>query len=687
VINEKRLSGPKQMEPKQALSAPLPRVETRPAAIWWETLLTRRVQLLLDLWVFLLAFCLAYLLRFDFTIPAEWRNTVLLQCPFVVALQFVALNASGGHNFIWRYTSLGHLRVFLAAMLASFGVCVLLRLTLPDFLAWGRMPISVAIVDNLLAFGGVLGIRVLRRSLYESHETSQRQKANGHHNGETKPVLLIGAGQMGVSFVRELGRQSHLGLDVKGFVDDDPAKRHMTVFHKHRVLGATHDLPRLVKELEVDHVIITISKAAPHDLQRILNICRSVPIRTRIIPGWAEVIQGHVQVSQIRDVQIEDLLGREQVELDAASIQRFLAGRVVMVTGAGGSIGSELARQVLRFDPSLLLLAERSEPALFQIEREIHEHFPDAQAAPLMADVGDEQRMRAIFERYRPEVVLHAAAHKHVPLMEHNPCEAVKNNALATHLLGTLAAEYGAEVFVLVSTDKAVRPTSVMGASKRLAELVAQNLNQRHPATRFAAVRFGNVIGSAGSVVPIFQKQIRKGGPVKITDRRMTRYFMTIPEAAQLVLQAGAIPGEGGEVYVLRMGQPVRILELAENLITLSGLQPHHDIEVIETGIRPGEKLFEELVIDEEVAETRHPKILISRIASPPTDTFQASLQELAEAARQGRENELRDQMARLIPEATLTGSGELSPDEPPNAALSEEKGHAASSRSVPITF
>jgi FlaA1/EpsC-like NDP-sugar epimerase len=328
-----------------------------------------------------------------------------------------------------------------------------------------------------------------------------------------------------------------------------------------------------------------------------------------------------------------------------------------MVTGAGGSIGSELARQVSAFAPAKLLLAERSEPALFTIEQELAEN-PHCEIVPLIADVGDEGRVRNIFEKFRPEVILHAAAHKHVPLMERNPGEAVKNNVLSTKLLGETAAEYHAPVFVLVSTDKAVRPTSVMGASKRLAELVIQDLNRNHPQTRYVAVRFGNVIGSAGSVVPIFKEQIRKGGPVKVTDKRMTRYFMTIPEAAQLVLQAGAMPGDGGEVYILRMGEPVKIADLAENLIALSGFRPYEEIDIIETGIRPGEKLFEELVISEEVAQTRHPKILINKIAAPPTGNFPKRIDEIAAAARNCETNRVRNILAELIPEANLEAAG-----------------------------
>ena len=625
-----------------------------PVGVKWETIFTKRVQFVLDFLVLLFAFWFTYLLRFDFTLPQGWRATILLQCPFVILLQFAALNRVGGHDFIWRYTSLAHLNVFLYAMFISMAVCVALRLGLPDALTWGRMPLSVIIINHLLAFGGVLGVRILRRSVYEAYETHRRQKAQqGLSLGAKKAVLLIGAGQVGVSVGRELQRQGGIGLDVKGFVDDDPTKQKMQVIHGLKVLGTSADLPRLVAELAIDHVIITIAQASSEEVQRLLAICRSIPVKVRIIPGWAEVIQGSVQLTQIRDVQIEDLLGRDQVELDTESMSHLLAGRKVMVTGAGGSIGAELARQVARFAPAKLLLVERAEPSLFQSERALRAEFATCDTVPLIADVGDEVRMRHIFEQYGPSVILHAAAHKHVPLMEANPCEAVKNNVLGTRLLGELAAEYQAEVFVLISTDKAVRPSSVMGASKRLAELVVQDLN-RHHTTRFVAVRFGNVIGSTGSVVPIFQEQIRKGGPVQVTDKRMTRYFMTIPEAAQLVLQAGAMPGKGGEVYVLRMGQPVRIWDLAENLITLSGLRPHEDISIVETGRRPGEKLYEELVISEEVAETRHPKILISRIAGQPTEDLRRALDKLIIAVHSSDDWAVRAHLSAMIAEANL---------------------------------
>jgi FlaA1/EpsC-like NDP-sugar epimerase len=418
-------------------------------------------------------------------------------------------------------------------------------------------------------------------------------------------------------------------------------------------------MPRLVRTLGIDHVVITIAAASRNEIRRIVTLCEQIPIKVQIIPGLYEILQGNVEVSRVRDLQIEDLLGREPVRLDEHAMSEFLAGKVVMVTGAGGSIGSELARQIARFRPSRLLLVERGEFGLFNIDRDLRERWPRISIIPIVSDVSDEVRVRAIFETHRPQVVLHAAAHKHVPLMEQNGSEAVKNNVLATKTIGQIAGECRVEAFVMISTDKAVRPTSMMGAAKRVAELVVQDLDRRF-ATRYVAVRFGNVIGSTGSVIPIFREQIRKGGPVTVTHPDMVRYFMTIPEAAQLVLQAGAM-GEGGEIFVLDMGQPVKIIDLAKDTIALSGLKPFEDIDIVFTGIRPGEKLFEELeVTDECLTKTRHPKIYIGKIASYPEEIVRSALERLNFLAANQREDELRDFLGELLPESQLSNHSSI---------------------------
>lgn len=623
--------------------------------MWWQRLLTKQLHYLMDLTLLLAAFVLAYLLRFDFEIPPNYFYQGLIQSPWVILFQFIALNSFGVYKFIWRFVGLAELKAFLKAALFSAVPLLLLRVFLPGDFQEFRVPISITLMDTCLAIGGVLGLRVLRRMLYERYEkqANERQVWGTGVSIEPTRALLIGAGNAGVATAKVILARQAMKLQVKGFVDDDVMKRG-AIIQGIKVLGSTRELPALVAQHKINHIIITIALATRTDFRRILDICTKLPVKVQVIPGLSEILQGNVQVSRIRDVEIEDLLGREPVRLDEESMKELLTGKTVLISGAGGSIGSELARQVPRFQPTKVLLVERSEFALFNIERELRQRWPELEIVPLIADVGDETRMRHVFASYGPQVLLHAAAHKHVPMMESNATEAVKNNILATHLLGSLAGKFGAEVFVLISTDKAVRPTSVMGASKRVAELVIQDLNKRYE-TAFVAVRFGNVIGSAGSVIPIFREQIRQGGPVKVTHKDMVRYFMTIPEATQLVLQAGAI-GQGGEIYVLDMGEPVRILDLAKATITLSGLKPYEDIDIAFTGMRPGEKLFEELgTTGEDISKTRHPKIFIGKIASYREEEVRNAVEHLGRLAELGDEQALRTFLNKFLPEANLT--------------------------------
>lgn len=610
-----------------------------------------------DLAIFVAALTISYLLRFDFQIPQQERISWMVQLPGVVLIQFAALSCFGVHRFVWRYVGMAEIYSFLQASCLSFFPLLALRLLLPESFQHLRMPLSIIVVNTLLAFVGVVGIRVLRRAMYETKERS-RDKSRGRGGQSSsiardkKGILLIGAGRTGMLVAREIQNRSDLGLEVKGFIDDDAAKLG-SVIHGVKVLGTARDLPRLVSALDVDHVVITVAHAGRKQIRELVKICERVPVKARIVPGLDEIVGGNVEINHIRDLRIDDLLGREAVRLDEDEMRRFFVGKTVMVTGVGGSIGSELARQVGRFQPARLLLVERAEFSLFYIDRELRQLLPDISLVPLVADIGDESRMRRIFNTYRPQVVLHAAAHKHVPMMEFNISEAITNNILGTQALGELAGTYGTDAFILISTDKAVRPTSAMGASKRVAELVVQNLNQRF-ATRYAAVRFGNVIGSAGSVIPIFREQIRQGGPVTVTHPDMMRYFMTIPEAAQLVIQAGTM-AEGGEIFVLNMGEPVNIYTLARDIITLSGLKPFEDIDIIFTGMRPGEKLSEELETgQEQLTRTRHPKIFIGKISTCPELTLRHALHRLKSLAQTGEETELRRFLSELLPEAQL---------------------------------
>lgn len=614
-------------------------------------IMTRQTQRTLDVGVLASSFVFAYLLRFDFHIPGGEVHHMVMQLPYVVLLQVTLLYVTGVYSFIWRYIGLSELKAFVQAAVWSALPVVLLRIGLPDQYIAFKVPLSISFMSTLLAFGGTLGLRVMRRSLYESYERRVKEASspNGH---KKKPVLLIGAGRAGMLTAKEILGRGDIDLNIRGFVDDDPNKKN-AVIGGIKVLGTTEDLGKLVKQYGIDHVIISIAQTSRQSFRRILDICEQIPVKVRTIPGLYEILQGKVKVSRIRDVEIEDLLGREPVQLDEQTVMDFVTGKSVMVTGAGGSIGSELARQVARFNPSQLLLVERAEFALFEIETDLRESWPTLSLMPLVGDICDEGRMRSIFEMYNPEVILHAAAHKHVPMMEFNPTEAVKNNVLGTQLVGKLAGEFGVGVFVLISTDKAVRPKSVMGATKRVAELVVQDLDNLYE-TRYVAVRFGNVIGSAGSVIPIFRDQIRKGGPVKVTHKDMKRYFMTIPEAAQLVLQAGAM-GEGGEIFILDMGDPVKILDLAKEIITLSGLKPFEDIEIAFSGLRAGEKLFEELdAAGERVTKTWHPKILIGKIAPYSPEKVNQAISRLSLLSSNGHAHELCGYLNELLPEADL---------------------------------
>ncbi|MEO7672692.1 MAG: nucleoside-diphosphate sugar epimerase/dehydratase [Pyrinomonadaceae bacterium] len=613
--------------------------------------LRRPTQFLLDIAVLSIAFFIAYLPAINVQLAEFYLDIALRQLPFVILIQFLALLFVGSYSILWRYVSIEDLKVFLTAALLSGAVLIALRFLLifTDFNMW-QVPISVIMIDTVLGFGAILGLRVLRRFLYEigdknrSYTTRRRVKR--------RAALLVGAGRMGATLVKEMSGRADAEFDIRGFVDDDGRKKGGSVGGI-KVLGTTQDLPRLVDEMNIEQVVIAIDQAQGKDIRRILDVCTAIPVKAQIVPSLNEIAHGRVSVSRIRDVQIEDLLGREPVRLDDENLHVFLTGKTVMVTGAGGSIGSELVRQIISYQPKSILLVERAEFLLFNIVRELSADAAVAAYVPLIADVGDEPRMREIFERYKPEVIFHAAAHKHVPLMETNSSEAVKNNIFATRSLGNLAGEYGVNDFVLISTDKAVNPTSVMGASKRIAEIVVQELNQVYE-TNYMAVRFGNVLGSAGSVVPIFREQIQKGYAITVTDKEMTRYFMTIPEASQLVLQAGAL-GSGGEIFILDMGEPIKILDLAEDMIRLSGLAPYDDIDIVFTGVRKGEKLFEELEITgESLLKTHHPKIFIGKIATYARGEVLQILSGLQEAVKRNDEQQLRHLFNQILPEASI---------------------------------
>jgi FlaA1/EpsC-like NDP-sugar epimerase len=634
---------------------------------------TRTSQFLIDISVLMLAFVLAMLVRFDWSVPQGIFRQLVIVLPYVVLLQYAFLSGFGITRFSWRYISLRDtVRIFVAIALATT-LLVGLRFLSPQLVdriplaRYGIVPLGVLLGDFVLSFIGLTGVRALRRMLGERRASQQHQR----EEAALAPTLLVGAGQGGVLIAQEITRRPDLGILPVGFVDDDPVKQG-AVIHGIKVQGTTRDLVRLAERHRAKQALITISNAPGTSIRRITESCKEAGLTVKIVPGAYEIVGGRVNLSRIREVAIEDLLRREQVRLDTESVASVVRGQPVLVTGAGGSIGSELCRQVAAYRPSRLVLVERSENNLFEIHSELRTRFADLDVVPCVADITDVPRVTQVFREHRPMIVFHAAAHKHVPMMEWNPAEAVKNNILGTQVIADLADSLAVERFVMVSTDKAVNPTSVMGATKRAAELYVQALSL-HSATYFSTVRFGNVLGSAGSVIPIFRRQIQSGGPITVTHPDMTRYFMTIPEAAQLIMQAGAL-SEGGETFILDMGQPVRIIDLAHDLIRLSGFEPDKDIEVRFTGVRPGEKLFEELsTVAEGIERTTHPKIFTGSYDSPHLPGLRAQFEGLGTLCRNADPEPVRRALAQLVPEYGH-GLPDSEPPSRPTQAFQESK-------------
>jgi FlaA1/EpsC-like NDP-sugar epimerase len=594
-------------------------------------------QLVADAGLIALAWWLAFELRFDHGVPRYYdtlfRRTILI----VVAIKLVVFVLFRFYDRWWRYVSI---RDMWSAVRGVTAASLVAGLTVYFFspVAQVRLPRSVAIMDWLLLLGFVAGTRLLARSVIERPGIGLVARG--------KEVLVVGAGDAGQLVIREMQRNRQLGYTPMGLIDDDPRKKNLRI-HGVRVLGTTEELGHILRDNRPDEVLLAMPSASGEARQRVVNVTREGNVPVKTLPGLYELIAGESDLAtQIRPVQVEDVLGREPVEVDLEASAAYLKGQTVLVTGAGGSIGSELCRQIARVGPQRLILVDQGETALFEIERELVDERGFAASIPVLADCTSRTKMHQVFDRYRPGVVFHAAAYKHVPLMEANPLESVRNNALATRVIAEVAVELDTKRFVLVSTDKAVNPKTVMGQSKALCEWIVEAYGAREDvATRFVAVRFGNVLGSSGSVIPIFRRQIAKGGPVTVTHPEMTRYFMTIPEAASLVVQAGAIGGRG-DVFVLDMGEPVRIIELAMQMIRLSGKDPERDIDIDIIGTRPGEKLHEELWGEGETAvPTTHPKIM--RVSGPIVDAAWLE-DELGELERLVRDGETLEAVSRL---------------------------------------
>ena len=631
--------------------------------LWVEELALRHrllVNIVIHTILFTLSLLAAYVIRIDagrpFGSERNWFVSEFLPwLPFFVLVKLLIFWRAKLFRGGWQYSGIRDVTTILVAswvfLVVIYGI-ILFLYWLPA-IAGRKVPVFGEYfkhypkgVPALDFFGTVFLVCTARLGFRIYREELRPMSAEG-----VKRVLIVGAGNAAEAIIREIHRMRVERYRVIGLVDDDPHKKGL-LMHGVPVLGTTEDIRLVCEDREVQEIIIAMPSATQKELRRVIDLCSGTKLRFQSLPGVGDLIDGRVTVSQIRPVDIADLLGREAVELDVEAIGRFLRGRRVLVTGAGGSIGSEMCRQICRYHPAKLILVEQAETPLFEIENEILAHDRELSISSVICDIYDRDRAMEVWRRHRPEVVVHAAAHKHVPLMELNPCEAIKNNVVGTKNVADASCDCGTKEFVTISTDKAVNPSSVMGASKRVAEMYTQALDgQQNCKTQFKAVRFGNVLGSSGSVVPTFRKQIAAGGPITITHPDMTRYFMTISEASQLVLQAAAT-GTGGQIFLLDMGEPVKILELARNMITLSGFRPGEDIDIVFTGIRPGEKLFEELRTDgEDIELTVHPKVKVWKCRKVDWETAGRAVENLSKLQNCLDRERIVEALKRIVPE------------------------------------
>lgn len=596
---------------------------------------TRILLLIADLLTSLFALALAFIIQFQGNV-GDQLTTILYTVVIMLLVRLLVFSNSRLYSGIMKYASIEDLRtIFLTVSLGTIGIVVVLF-----FLErWDGFPRYMLVIDWLLNIIFIGGTRFVVRML---RNYSQVQST------EAVKILVVGAGDTGEMLLRELQLNPKLNYRAVGFVDDDPLKYRKRI-HGVPVLGVVEEMTIIINQLQVEEVFIAIPSASAEIIRSIVEHCRTTGVKFRRVPAVGDLINGAVSVSQLREVQLEDLLGRPSVKLDLQQIGGYLRGKTVLITGAAGSIGSELCRQINGFEPARMVFFDHSENGLYHLMNDFKAQGKTLNLLPIVGSITDAFRVRQVFEEYSPEVVFHAAAHKHVPMMEFNRREAVFNNVLGTKTLVEYSDRYNVERFVMISTDKAVNPTSTMGVCKRVAELYVQEFS-RHSKTAFITVRFGNVLGSEGSVIPLFKKQVAAGGPITITHPDIERYFMTIFEAVQLVLQAAAM-GEGGEIFVLEMGQPVRIIDLAHNLITLSGLRPDIDIEIVITGLRPGEKLTEELWIkEEELIKTSHEKISVARSVEQSREVIMPKIDALLGTIINGDQEEVVTRLASLVP-------------------------------------
>jgi FlaA1/EpsC-like NDP-sugar epimerase len=584
----------------------------------------RAFILLADVLLIFLAYTVSNILLHDFRVPFLEEGTFSFYAGVIPLVYVLIFRLFGLYHSIWTVAGYYDYRNVVLANVASCGVVFLLNNTVLKKM----IPFPVVIMASMMVLTGTLAVRMFFR-IYRRLRLEKMPKKSSVNPG-MKNVLIIGAGQAAAMIIKEIRNHSELMMHIVGIVDDSDFKQGSRIAG-FKVLGKTKDIPRLVESLEVDEILFAIPSLPHEERRRVLNMAKDTKAKLKTLPGIYEMVEKGINISSIRDVEITDLLGRKEIKLNNHKIKEYIKNKRVMVTGGGGSIGSELCRQIAELQPEKLIILDIYENNAYVIENELKRKYPELNLLTLIASVRDQKKIERIFREQKPETVFHAAAHKHVPLMETSPEEAIKNNVFGTLNVALAAKKFGTEKFILISTDKAVNPTNIMGASKRLCEMIIQTIDADSENTDFVAVRFGNVLGSNGSVIPLFKEQIKNGGPVTLTHKDIVRYFMTIPEAVQLVLQAGSY-AQGGEIFVLDMGDPVKIYDLAENLIRLSGYEPHEDIEIKITGLRPGEKLYEELLMAEEGLEkTPNDLIYIGRPNGFDKDTLKEKLMHLKE--------------------------------------------------------
>lgn len=574
-------------------------------------ILAKFFLVLFDAIIIIVCAFLAVFLRFDGDVPYNYLQNTIISLPALVAARLITFYVLKLYSRVWRYASIREFSIIVCAGVVSSALFYLYLILTNNIYT---LPRSVHIISMVFVILGIGATRLTIR-LY-SHYKSER--TNGLDGTENKNILIVGAGDAGAIIAREVLQNKKGGQKIVGFIDDDKSKIGMSMFGS-KIIGDRDDILTVAMKYDVDEIIIAMPSVNRQDVRQIVDICQQTSCKIRITPSIYELIDGKFTLDQVRDIDVEDLLGRDAVELEQGKIQTYIQGKTILVTGAGGSIGSEICIQTAKINPQSIILLGKGENSIYDIHYKLSKKFPNIKIVPIIADVRDSLRIEDIFAQYKPDVVFHAAAHKHVPLMEAQPEEAVKNNILGTKTVAEAAIKHQVNRFIMISTDKAVNPTSVMGATKRVAEMIVTNIG-KNSETIFAAVRFGNVLGSRGSVIPLFKNQIQEGGPITVTHPDMKRYFMTIPEASQLVLQAGAM-ANGGEVFVLDMGEPVKIVDLARELIKLSGYVPEEEIKIEFTGLRPGEKMFEELLTAEEgTSATAHEKVFIANMVENRLD-------------------------------------------------------------------